>query len=223
MAPGRGTFRASAGTAMDAGPTREEIDHAHVPPRRACRRPIGPRGARQSHGARERRPPAQRGERERRPVQRHGRQRDWLERPGPQRAQRHRDRDHRLRAGRARWRDCRGRRAPGRRPASPRATTRLVALALLLAGPPAAAAPTAVRGVAVDGTRFVVTLTDGTVLPQERLPGTVLAIGDGSGAQRRVRIDTVETDPRNPAGEVVLYGLSEQAADGGWTNLCEPD
>ena len=45
---------------------------------------------------------------------------------------------------------------------SPRATTRLVALALLLAGPPVAAAPdAAVRGVAVEGTRFVVTLTDG--------------------------------------------------------------
>ena len=67
------------------------------------------------------------------------------------------------------------------------------------------------------------TLTDGTVLPQDRLPGTVLAIGDGSGQQRRVRIDSVEPDPRDPAGEVVLYGLSQQTADGGWTNLCDPD
>ena len=97
------------------------------------------------------------------------------------------------------------------------------ALLLALAGPPATAAPTAVRSVTVEGTRFLLTLQDGTVLPQERLPGTVLAIGDGSGAQRRVRIDSVETDPRDPAGEVVLYGLSQQAPDGGWSDLCQPD
>ena len=103
----------------------------------------------------------------------------------------------------------------------------LAAAALLpaLAGPPpaAAAGEAAVRSVTVDGTRFVVTLADGTVLPQERLPGTILMIGDGTGARRPVRIDTVETDARDPKGEVILYGLSQQAADGGWTNLCDPD
>ena len=103
----------------------------------------------------------------------------------------------------------------------------LAAAALLpaLAGPPpaAAAGEAAVRSVTVDGTRFVVTLADGTVLPQERLPGTILMIGDGTGARRPVRIDTVETDARDPKGEVILYGLSQQAADGSWTNLCEPD
>jgi ADYC domain len=107
---------------------------------------------------------------------------------------------------------------------SPRAAALAAALLPALAGPPAVAAPeAAVRSVAVEGTRFVVTLTDGRVLPQERLPGTVLVIGDGSGQQRRVRIDTVETDPRDPAGEVVLYGLSQQAPDGSWSALCEPD
>ena len=106
---------------------------------------------------------------------------------------------------------------------SPRAAALAAALLPALAGSPATADTAAVRGVAVEGTRFVVTLTDGTVLPQDRLPGTVLAIGDGSGQQRRVRIDSVETDPRDPAGEVVLYGLSQQAADGGWANLCDPD
>ena len=79
------------------------------------------------------------------------------------------------------------------------------------------------RSVTVEGTRFLVTLADGTVLPQDKLPGTVLTIGDGSGAAPPVRINSVETDPRDPAGEVVLYGLSQQAPDGSWTDLCEPD
>jgi hypothetical protein len=109
---------------------------------------------------------------------------------------------------------------------SPRAAGLLAALAALtLAGPPAAAAPdAAVRSVAVAGTSFRITLADGRVLAQAELPGTVLVIGDGSGRQRRVRIDTVERDPRDPAGEAVLYGLSrEDPATGAWTSLCEPD
>jgi hypothetical protein len=109
---------------------------------------------------------------------------------------------------------------------SPRAAGPLAALAaLVLAGPPATAAPDgAVRSVAVEGTSFRVTLADGRVLAQDELPGTVLAIGDGSGQRRKVRIDTVEKDPRDPAGEVVLYGLSGQDPEtGAWSNLCQPD
>jgi hypothetical protein len=105
----------------------------------------------------------------------------------------------------------------------PGAAALAAALLPALAGPPAAAAPTAVRGVAVEGTRFVVTLADGTVLPQDKLPGTILMIGDGTGARRPVRIDSVEADPRDPKGEVILCGLSQQAQDGTWTDLCEPD
>ena len=98
-------------------------------------------------------------------------------------------------------------------------------LALSLAGPPVEAAPEAtVRSVAVEGTSFRVTLADGSILPQERLPGTVLVIGDGSGAQRPIRIDAVERDPRDPSGEIMLYALSQQdPATGAWTELCKPD
>ncbi len=104
-----------------------------------------------------------------------------------------------------------------------------VACALLAAltflGPRAEAAPAVpVRSVMVEGTQFRLTLADGRVLAQEALPGTILAIGDGTGRQRRLRIDTVERDARNPAGEVVLYALSEQdPASGEWHNACQAD
>lgn len=88
---------------------------------------------------------------------------------------------------------------------------------------PVAAQPAPI-GVAVDGTAFRITLPDGSVLPQERLAGVVLALGDGSGTQRRIRIDGVERDPRDRFGEVVLYALSEaDPASGEWRNACNPD
>ncbi len=54
--------------------------------------------------------------------------------------------------------------------------------------------------------------------------GAVLTLGDGSGAQRRIRIDTVEHDARDQLGEVMLYTLSEpDPATGQWRNACNPD
>jgi hypothetical protein len=94
-------------------------------------------------------------------------------------------------------------------------------LGLLVLAATIAAAP--VPGVAIAGNAFRVTLPDGSVLAQEQLPGAILNLGDGSGAQRRIRIDAVEHDARDPSGELVLYALSEQVADGGWVNACEPD
>lgn len=93
-------------------------------------------------------------------------------------------------------------------------------------GPRLAAARPAhatVRSVEVDGTRFRITLSDGSVLPQQELPGLVLQVGDGSGQRRRIRIDAAEPDPKDPAGEVILYTLSEQVADASWQNICRPD
>ncbi len=99
----------------------------------------------------------------------------------------------------------------------------LLLAALLALGSPVTAAPK-VRNVTVEGTAFHVTLDDGRVLPQEHSRGLILALGDGSGRQRRIRIDSVEHDARDPAGEVVLYGLSEQNPEtGDWRNLCLPD
>jgi hypothetical protein len=94
------------------------------------------------------------------------------------------------------------------------------ALALLVA----AALPAAAQSVAVDGSQFRVTLADGRVLPQQALPGVVLTFGDGSGTQRRLRIDSIERDARDPHGEVILYGLSEQDHQSGeWRNACLAD
>ena len=88
----------------------------------------------------------------------------------------------------------------------------------------AAAANVTVRSVAVEKAAFRVTLSDGRVLAQEQLPGTILVLGDGSGAQRRIRIDEVEREAKDPAGEIVLYALSEQdPGSGEWRNLCLPD
>jgi hypothetical protein len=101
---------------------------------------------------------------------------------------------------------------------------------LILAGPfgfcslAMAAASVAVRSVGVEGTSFHVTLSDGRIVPQDQLPGTILVLGDGTGRQRRIRIEGVERDRQDAAGEVVLYTLFEQDPESGeWRNLCQPD
>jgi hypothetical protein len=88
---------------------------------------------------------------------------------------------------------------------------------------PASAANVAVRSVEVEKTAFRVTLNDGRVLKQEQLRGAILVLGDGTGAQRRIRIDGIERDAKDPAGEIILYALSEQNPEGEWHNLCLPD
>lgn len=105
------------------------------------------------------------------------------------------------------------------------ATALAVAAAVIVAGPPLPAVPQkTVRSIEVEGTAFVITLSDEHVLGQEELPGVRLMLGDGSGRQRPIRIDAVERDPKDAAGEVVLYKLSEQGpASREWRNLCEPD
>jgi hypothetical protein len=96
--------------------------------------------------------------------------------------------------------------------------------ALAWAPPSPAAAQAQARSVKVEGAQFRLVGENGAPVAQEALPGTVLALGDGSGRQRRLRIDAVERDARDPAGEVMLYGLSEQdPASGAWRNICLPD
>jgi hypothetical protein len=81
--------------------------------------------------------------------------------------------------------------------------------------PPAVATNVGVRSVEVEGTAFRITLNDGRILPQEQLSGTILVLGDGSGKQRRIRIDGVERDLKDTAGEVLLYTLFEQDPESG--------
>lgn len=89
----------------------------------------------------------------------------------------------------------------------------------------AAAAPVpSVRTVAVVGTEFRITLTDGRTLAQEELVGVVLLVGRDGGEPQPLRIDAVTRDADDPTGEIVLYALSApDAADGTWRNICEPD
>jgi hypothetical protein len=91
-------------------------------------------------------------------------------------------------------------------------------------GPPSPAAGQAqARSVEVEGAQFRLVGANGAPVPQEALPGTILALGDGSGRRRAIRVDAVESDARDPAGEIMLYALSEQDPSGAWRNICLPD
>ena len=77
------------------------------------------------------------------------------------------------------------------------------------------------RGLEVVGTEFRLRLSDGSVVPRERLIGATLAFTEADGTSTRLRIDAVEPDARDP--EVLLYRLSVPDADGGWRDYCGPD
>src|ERR1700737_1041195 len=86
----------------------------------------------------------------------------------------------------------------------------ILAMPFAFGSPALAAASATVRSVEIEGTAFRVTLSEGRIIAQDQLPGTILALGDGTGRQRRIRIDGVERDRQDAAGEIVLYTLSEQ-------------
>jgi ADYC domain len=102
----------------------------------------------------------------------------------------------------------------------------LLAIAALLAlcgsAAPAASPPAgALKSVAVEGTEFVATFTDGRVLRSPDLVGATLTIAL-DGRTQRVRIDGVERDPDAHVGTVWLHTFSSQGADGIWRNICDP-
>ena len=76
----------------------------------------------------------------------------------------------------------------------------------------------------IERSTFQVVRADGEVVPQADLAGAVLTLGAGGEAQRRIRIDAVTPDPRDPAGEMMLYNLSEaDPVTGEWRPACLPD
>jgi hypothetical protein len=95
------------------------------------------------------------------------------------------------------------------------------------ASEPLPVASLAVASLAVEGTLFTATLSDGRVLHSADLVGASLLINGGDHLLR-LRIDTLERDPddkRPGLGDrdaIWLHGLSVQAADGSWGPLCEP-
>lgn len=99
----------------------------------------------------------------------------------------------------------------------------LLAAAVVAVGPVPGIPATPAPSVTVEGAQFRIMRADGSVVSQLALPGTILTVGDGSGARRRLRIDAVEPDPSDLTGELMLYTLSEQqAVDGPWQNVCLP-
>jgi hypothetical protein len=76
--------------------------------------------------------------------------------------------------------------------------------------------------VEVVGTAFDVNLPDGRQVMGDDLVGMVLTLSDPGGAERSIRIDAVQPDPKD--GEITLYALSIlDPASGTWGNLCSPD
>ena len=98
-----------------------------------------------------------------------------------------------------------------------------IPLCMVLAGDSTAVQDTPTK-VEVIGTAFRLTMADGRVLTGADLVGAVLMLGGGAGEQLKVRIDGLQLDPRDPAGEVMLYALSvEDPSSGAWHDLCTPD
>jgi hypothetical protein len=75
-----------------------------------------------------------------------------------------------------------------------------------------------ITSLAVVGTEFHVTLSDGSLLRSIDLIGAVLNVAGGL----RLRLDAVEPDPQNGRGRVVLHSFSVEQADGSWLNPCSP-
>jgi hypothetical protein len=89
----------------------------------------------------------------------------------------------------------------------------------LFCGPTALAEPPSVQSVGVQGTEFVVTLTDGRSLRSRELVGAVLNVRF-DGQPVRVRIAGVERDPDDQSHTVWLHTLEALQTDGSWANLC---
>ena len=101
----------------------------------------------------------------------------------------------------------------------------MVAIAACVPALAQTAAP-GLSGVAVEGTRLRVTLSDGRTLTSNQLVGATLTLGV-AGRTARVRIDAIERDPDDKTGAreadfVWLHTFSVQQADGSWTSLCKP-
>jgi hypothetical protein len=100
----------------------------------------------------------------------------------------------------------------------------LVVGSALLAAPLAAPAelqPSTVASISVEGTEFVVTLTNGDTRRSGDLIGTWLDVRFGN-TPAKIRIRSVERDPADASGTIWLHILEQQQPDGAWRNLCAP-
>src|SRR3954469_4612754 len=99
----------------------------------------------------------------------------------------------------------------------------LLLAACLGSGTSGSAVAAGLHEVTIAGNAFRITLDDGRVLAGRDLLGVELDAEDTEGKVLTVRIDGIEPDPLDPAGETVLYALSTpDPTAGGWKNLCDP-
>ena len=95
----------------------------------------------------------------------------------------------------------------------------LALLSLSALGVPALAQQPSVSSIGVEGTEFVVALSDGRTLRSKDLIGAVLDVRF-EGQPAKVRIVEVERDPDDKSGTVWLHTMEQRAPDGAWSNLC---
>lgn len=95
----------------------------------------------------------------------------------------------------------------------------ILPLLLLLLPLDARAAPRA--SLKVEGTRFVVTTTDGRRLTSENLVGAVFDMMTPGGIAAKVRIDAVSTADERMG--VLLHDLKVAGVDGRWQPMCDAD
>jgi len=76
-----------------------------------------------------------------------------------------------------------------------------------------------IENIDVSGTQFQVRMSDGSTLTSQDLVGAVLTLANGA----KLRIESVEADPDDDAGDVLLHKISIKAADGSWREFCKPD
>jgi hypothetical protein len=110
------------------------------------------------------------------------------------------------------------------RNATLRALVTVAGTAFLAQAPTSAAEAPAIESIEVVGTEFRLTTSDDRVLSSRDFIGFPLTVDDGSAAGMTVRIDAVEPDPRDPAGDVLLHTFSvRNSLTGEWDLLCPPD
>ena len=97
----------------------------------------------------------------------------------------------------------------------------LLLMQLLMAGFSCA---DSIKSTAIAGTRFQVVLNSGKQLGPQDLLGAVLTLDLAGVGRRALRINAVTPDPRDAAGEVLLYKMSiRDPQSGQWTEACGPD
>ena len=101
----------------------------------------------------------------------------------------------------------------------------LIGLALVSTTPSATAgARDNVRPAVVEGTRLVVTDSDGTKVTGEDLVGAIIVGNEDDGHSLAFRIDQIRKDTDDPTGETFLYTFSAQDEKSHeWKPYCMPD